>query len=116
MERKGSVFEKIISGYEVQINYDESKRPIFRSDRYQFTVVMPNLNYNVPRDVPQDVPQNKLDEQIIHLIQKNNKISTEKMSAILGVSSKTIKRHIKAMPHVNYIGRGANGHWKITTK
>lgn len=116
MERKGSGFEKIISGYEVQINYDESKRPIFRSDRYQFTVVMPNLNYNVPRDVPQDVPQNKLDEQIIHLIQKNNKISTEKMSAILGVSSKTIKRHIKAMPHVNYIGRGANGHWKITTK
>ena len=73
---------------------------------------MPNLNYNVP----QDVPQNKLDEQIIHLIQKNNKISTEKMSAILGVSSKTIKRHIKAMPHVNYIGRGANGYWKITTK
>ena len=24
--------------------YNESKRPSFRSDRYQFTVVMPNLN------------------------------------------------------------------------
>ena len=50
MERKGSGFGKIISGYEFQINYNESKRPSFRSDRYQFTVVMPNLNYDVPQD------------------------------------------------------------------
>ena len=129
MERKGSGLEKIISGYEFQINYDESKKPKFRSDRYQFTVVMPNLNYtvgnvpqnvprNVPQDVPQDVPRNilqdKLDSQIISLIQKNNKISTEKIAMILGVSSKTIKRHIKEMDHVNYIGRGANGHWEIS--
>ena len=49
MERKGSGFRKIIGGYEFQINYDESKKPSFRSDRYQFTVVMPNLNYNVPQ-------------------------------------------------------------------
>ena len=33
---------------------------------------------------------------------------------ILGVSSKTIKRHIKKMNYVNYIGRGANGHWEIS--
>lgn len=118
MERKGSGFEKIISGYEFQINYDESKKPKFRSDRHQFTVVMPNLNYdavgNVPRNVPRNVPQDKLDSQIISLIQKNNKISTEKIAMILGVSSKTIKRHIKEMEHVNYIGRGANGHWEIS--
>ena len=50
MERKGSGFGKIISGYEFQINYDESKRPSFRSDRYQFTVVMPNLNYDLSQD------------------------------------------------------------------
>ena len=50
MERKGSGFGKIISGYEFQINYNESERPSFRSDRYQFTVVMPNLNYDVPQD------------------------------------------------------------------
>ena len=45
MERKGSGFGKIIGGYEFQVNYEKSKRPKFRSDRYQFTVVMPNLNY-----------------------------------------------------------------------
>lgn len=100
MERKGSGFGKIISGYEFQINYNESKRPSFRSDRYQFTVVMPNLNY----DVPQDVPQDKLDVQIMDLIRKDRKISTEKIAIALGVSSKTIKRHIKEMDNVNYIG------------
>lgn len=116
MERKGSGLEKIISGYEFQVNYNDSKMPLFRSDRYQFTVVMPNLNYDVPRNVPRNVPQDQLDSQIIHLIQKNNKISTEKMSIILGVSSKTIKRHIKEMDYVNYIGRGSNGYWEITEK
>ena len=106
MERKGSGFGKIISGYEFQINYNESKRPSFRSDRYQFTVVMPNLNY--------DVPQDKLDAQIMNLIRKNSKISTEKIASALGVSSKTIKRHIKEMDNVRYIGRGFSGHWEIT--
>ena len=110
---KGSGFGKIISGYEFQINYNESKRPSFRSDRYQFTVVMPNLNYDVPQDVPQNVPQNKLDTQIVDLIRKDSKISTEKMAITLGVSSKTIKRHIKEMDNVNYIGRGFSGYWEI---
>ena len=50
MERKGSGFGKIIGGYEFQINYNESKKPLFRSDRYQFTVIMPNLNYAVLQD------------------------------------------------------------------
>lgn len=110
MERKGSGFGKIISGYEFQINYNDSKRPSFRSDRYQFTVVMPNLNY----DVPQDVPQDKMDVQIMDLIRKDSKISTEKIAIALGVSSKTIKRHIKKLDNVNYIGRGFSGHWEIT--
>ena len=109
MERKGSGFGKIISGYKFQINYNESKKPSFRSDRYQFTVVMPSLNY----DVPQDVPQDKLDVQIVDLIRKDRKISTEKMAIVLGVSSKTIKRHIKEMDNVCYVGRGFSGHWEI---
>lgn len=82
------------------------KKPSFRSDRYQFTVVMQNLNF--------DVPQDKLDAQIMDLIRRDSKISTEKIALVLGVSSKTIKRHIKEMDNVNYIGRGFRGHWEIT--
>ena len=132
MERKGSGFGKIIGGYEFQINYDESKKPSFRSDRYQFTVIMPNLNYddiqnvpqNVPQDVPQNVPQNvfreemfsSLDIQILDMIKKDNKISTEKMAMALGISSKTVKRHIKDLGVVQFIGSGRNGHWEIIKK
>ena len=41
-------------------------------------------------------------------------MSTEKMAIALGVSSKTIKRHIKEMDNVSYIGHGFSGHWEIT--
>lgn len=128
MERKGSGFGKIIGGYEFQINYDESKKPTFRSDRYQFTVVMPNLNYNVPQDVPRNVPldvprnvprknrDNPLDIQILNMIKKDNKVSTEKMAMALGISSKTVKRHIKDLDIIQFVGRGYNGHWEIIKK
>ena len=112
MERKGSGFGKIISGYEFQKNYTESKKPTFRSDRYQFTVRMPNLNCGT-QDVPQGVPQDNLDVQILKLMRENNKISTDSMAMLLGVSSKTIKRRIKEMDNVHYIGSGYSGHWEI---
>lgn len=60
MERKGGGFRKIHSGYEFQKNYDESKKPSFRSDRYQFTVVMQNLNYPISENVTQDVAKMSL--------------------------------------------------------
>lgn len=78
IDRESSGLEKIINGYEVQINYKENKKPTFRSDQYQFTVIMSNINYNVPQDVPRNVPQESLDEKTIRLIQNDNKISTKK--------------------------------------
>ena len=121
MERKGSGFGKILNSYKAQVNFVPSKAPTFRSDRYQFTVVMPNLNYGVPQDVPQrvpqgvpqGVPQDDLNAKILALIKKDNKISTEKLGMALGVSYKTIRRHIKAMGNVRYVGRGFSGHWEV---
>ena len=113
MERKGSGFGKIISGYEFQVNYDISKKPSFRSDRYQFTVIMPNLNYNVHPNRMNNEITNLLDIQIVNIIKKNNKINTEKIAMILGVSSKTVKRHIKNIGIIRFIGRGSNGYWEI---
>ena len=81
---------------------------------------MPNLNYgtqdgtqDVPQGVPQDVPQDHLDVQILELMRANDKISTESIAKTLGVSSKTIKRRIKEMDNVRYIGSGYSGHWEI---
>lgn len=54
-----------------------------------------------------------LDEQILKLIRENDKINTNSMAIVLGVSSKTIKRHIKEMDNIRYIGSGYSGHWEI---
>lgn len=70
---------------------------------------MPNLNYNVP----QKKESNPLEIQILNMIKKDNKISTEKMAMALGISSKTVKRHIKDIGIVRFVGRGSNGHWEI---
>ena len=78
---------------------------------------MPNLNYNVPQNVPWNVPQKKetkpLEIQILNMIKKDNKISTEKMVMTLVVSFKTVKRHIKDIGIIRFVGRGSNGHWEI---
>ena len=68
-------------------------------------MILPDLNY--------DVPQDEIDVMIRKLIRENNKTSTDKMAERLKVSSKTIKRRIKLMKDVSYVGRGSNGYWKI---
>ena len=54
-----------------------------------------------------------MDGRILKLMRENNKISTDSMAMLLGVSSKTIKRHIKEMDNVRYIGSVYSGHWEI---
>lgn len=54
-----------------------------------------------------------MDLQILNMIKKDNKISTEKIAMALGASSKTIKRHIKEIDNIQFVGRGVNGHWEI---
>ena len=77
------------------------------------TITNTFLNYNVPQDVPQKKESNPLEIQILNMIKKDNKISTEKMAMTLGISSKTVKRHIKDIGIVRFVGRGSNGHWEI---
>ena len=71
------------------------------------------LELDVTQDVNQDVNSNDLDTQIINLIKIDGKVSTEQMSKILEVSTRTIKRHIKEMNNIKYIGSGYSGHWEI---
>ena len=108
MERKGSGFGKIISGYEFQINYNESKRPSFLSDRYQFTVVMPNLNYDVPQDFEgNETMSESMSESmselmselertrmqiILHYLDTNKEISSSIAAKLLKVEIKTASR------------------------
>lgn len=117
MERKGSGFEKIISGYEFQVNYSKEKKPFFLSDRYQFTVIMPNLNYGVENidisDVKSDV---NLWNQIKKAIGENPKVTQRELVSKLGVSFRQIQQNMAEMVSVGEISRiGSNrsGYWKV---
>lgn len=108
MERKGSGFGKIISGYEFQINYSEGKRPTFRSDRYQFTVVMLNLNYEVSQDFEENETMSELMSEsmsesmselertrmqiILHYLDTNKEINSSIAAKLLKVEIKTAGR------------------------
>lgn len=129
MERKGSGFGKIISGYEFQINYKEEKKPTFRSDRYQFTVVMPNLNYgendieiigvkNELDDLKNDLDdlKNDLETRLFELICVNPELTNKVFAEYLGVSETTVKRLFKKLKEEGKISRkGSNrkGKWII---
>ena len=121
MERRGSGFGKIIRSYEFQANYQEEKKPYFRSDRTQFTVILPNLNYAVTQDGTQDGTQggtqggtqDKFTERIIQIIRNNHKITIQEISNRTGVSIRTLKRRIALIPNIKYIGSGYSGHWEI---
>lgn len=113
MERQGSGFKKIIGDYKAQENYTDQLHPVFEAHGGYFILTLFNLNYVEGHNAVQDVPKDELDQQIIELIKENAKITTEQMSERLGVSIKTIKRHINKFPNVSYVGSGYSGHWEI---
>ncbi len=117
MERKGSGFEKNISGYEFQANYSEDKKPLFRSDRHQFTVIMPNLNYGVKNiditDVKSDV---NLKEKIKAAINDDPKITQRALVGKIGVSFRQIQQNMSEMVssgEIIRIGSNRSGHWEV---
>ena len=129
MERRGSGFKKILADYEEQVEFDETKMPVFEADYDDFTLTLYNLNYvanylaetNGVEDGTQDGTQGgtqggtqeNIQTQIFDMIKENEKISTSDIAIKLGISVRTVKRRIKQMPNVSYIGSGYSGHWEI---
>ena len=134
-----------MADYEGQVEFDETKMPVFDADNDDFTLTLYNLNYghnyimNVNdiqgdnridtqdgaqggiQDGTQDGTQGgtqggtqeNIQTQIFDMIKENEKISTSDIAIKLGISVRTVKRRIKQMPNVSYIGSGYSGHWEI---
>ena len=56
-------------------------------------------------------------EKIITIIKEkirlNNKITRQAIADEIGVSKKTIERHMKEINNLKYIGSGNNGYWEL---
>ena len=119
MERRGSGFKKILADYEGQVEFDETKMPVFEADNDDFTLTLYNLNYGtnyatqVKQNGTQGDTQDDTQEKIIKMIEENPRVSTSDMAKRLGIGIATVKRKIKKMPNISYVGSGYSGHWEI---
>lgn len=123
MERRGSGFKKILADYEGQVEFDETKMPIFDADNNDFTLTLYNLNYgsNYATQINKDDTQgdtqsdtqDDTQEKIIQMIKENPQVSTADMAKELEIGIATVKRKIKKMSNVSYVGSGYSGHWEI---
>lgn len=48
------------------------------------------------------------------MIKENPQISTSEIATKLSIGVRTVKRKIKQMTNVSYVGSGYSGHWEIT--
>lgn len=51
-------------------------------------------------------------EKIIRMIETNPKVSTADIAKELRLGIATVKRKIKKIPNISYVGSGNNGHWE----
>ena len=118
-----------MADYKGQVEFDETKIPVFEVDNDDFTLTLYNLNYghdyvmNVndtqggtqdgTQDGTQGGTQDKLQKQIFDMIEENPQISTSEIATRLGVGVRTVKRRIKQMTNMVYVANGYSGHWEI---
>ena len=113
MERKGSGLAKILDNYSFQINYTEDKKPYFRTDRYQFTVIMPNLNYH---DTLNGTLNGTLKNDILSAVKRNPSVKISDLTERLNFSRRTILRALKELQDegiIERVGSKKTGTWKI---
>ena len=105
----GSEFKKILADYEGQVEFDESKMPVFDADNDDFTLTLYNLNYgtNYAIQVNENVieileekikklmpeySKKKLAKacEILKMISENPNISIDELRIALDVTDRTI--------------------------
>lgn len=89
--------------------YKRLKRENYGSD---YVMHVNDTQSNTQSDTQGDT-QGRMEEMIIRMIKKNSKISTADMAKELGVGIATVKRKIKKMSNVTFVGSGYSGHWEI---
>ena len=143
MERRGSGFKKILADYEGQVEFDETKMPVFDADKDDFTLTLYNLNYgtNYATQVNENDIENVIENvieiseekmkqlmpeyskkkltkacEILKMISENPNISIDELRIALDVTDRTIARYISELKDKDIIERKGpdnGGKWKI---
>lgn len=139
MERRGSGFKKILADYEGQVEFDETKMPVFEADNDDFTLTLYNLNYgiNYATQVNENVIENVIEIseekikklmpeyskkklakacEILKMISETPNISIDELRIALDVTDRRIARYISELKDKDIIERKGpdnGGEWKI---
>ena len=139
MERRGSGFKKILADYEGQVEFDETKMPVFDADNDDFTLTLYNLNYgtNYATQVNENVIENVIEIseekmkqlmpeyskkkltkacEILKMISEKPNISIDELRIALDVTDRTIARYISELKDKGIIERKGpdnGGEWII---
>lgn len=132
MERRGSGFKKILADYECQVEFDESKMPVFGADNDDFILTLYNLNYGYSyatqaneNDIENDIEnvieiseenikklmpeysKKKLAKacEILKMISEKPNISIDELRIALDVTDRTIARYISELKDKGIIER-----------
>ena len=75
-----------------------------------------NVRAEVPVNVPANVPANVIADKILIMVRANPRVTALTMALSLGVTDKTIKRHLKALREqgrIQRVGSDKSGHWEV---
>ena len=135
MERRGSGFKKILADYEGQVEFDETKMPVFDADNDDFTLTLYNLNYGTSyltqtnenvieiseekmKQLMPEYSKKKLAKAcaILKMISENSNISIDELRIALDVTDRTVARYISELKDKGIIERKGpdnGGKWEI---
>jgi Fic family protein len=86
---------------------------------FKYIEIASETAVDVPVSVPVSVPVNGISDKILIIVRANPKATAQKMALALGVTDKTIKRHLKALRdqgQLQRVGSDKAGHWEVVDK
>ena len=112
MERQGSGLSKIRTAYENAANYQPGLEPTFRSNRVEFTVKLPNLNFKASSN--EALTDNQ--KMLLDMLRNDPTITQKEIIERVSLSRSTVQRMIKELSELGRlerIGSKKTGSWIV---
>ena len=116
MERQGSGLCKIRTTYQNAINYEVGMEPSFRSNRVEFTVNLPNLNFKASKNEAINEAINENQKILLDILRNHPAITQKEIIERTLLSRSTVQRVIKELKEMGYlerIGSKKSGRWIV---
>ena len=120
MERQGSGLSKIRTAYENAANYQPGLEPTFRSNRVEFTVKLPNLNFKASSNEALNEAINEAlndnQKMLLDMLRNDPTITQKEIIERVSLSRSTVQRMIKELSELGRlerIGSKKTGSWIV---